>query len=72
MVIQRSTQPRIKIIGRRPDSDEWIAIDEDEEAEEEIPGVVRVPRSAIICKLLTLHSSLCESASPYRLPTPGS
>lgn len=40
LVIQRSTQPRIKIIGRRPDSDDWVAIDEDEEAQEEIPGVV--------------------------------
>lgn len=40
LVIQRSTQPRIKIIGRNPHSDEWVPIDEDEEAQEEIPGVV--------------------------------
>ncbi|EJT52932.1 endoplasmic reticulum protein [Trichosporon asahii var. asahii CBS 2479] len=37
--IERSTQPRIKIIGRNPHSDEWVPIDEDEEAQEEIPGV---------------------------------
>jgi MFS superfamily sulfate permease-like transporter len=42
LVIQHSTQPRIKIIGRRPDSDDWVPIDEDEEAQEEIPGVVRL------------------------------
>lgn len=40
LVIQRSTTPRIKIIGRRPNSDEWVAIDEDDEAREEMPGVV--------------------------------
>lgn len=40
LVIQRSTKPRITIIGRRPDSSEWEPIDEDEEAPEEIPGVV--------------------------------
>lgn len=42
LVIQRSTEPRIKIIGRRPDSEEWIAVDEDEEAREEMPGVLVV------------------------------
>jgi high affinity sulfate transporter 1 len=42
LVIQHSTQPRIKIIGRRPDSDDWVPIDEDEEAQEEIPGVLVV------------------------------
>lgn len=40
LVIQRSTETRIKIIGRLPGSDEWAPIDEDEEAEEQIPGVV--------------------------------
>lgn len=40
LVIQKSTQTRIKIIGRLPNSDEWVPIDEDEEAQEEIPGVV--------------------------------
>lgn len=43
LVIQRSTQPRIKIIGRNPNSDEWVPIDEDEDAQEEIPGVVSIP-----------------------------
>ncbi|WOO80799.1 Putative sulfate transporter [Vanrija pseudolonga] len=42
LVIQRSTQPRIKIIGRRPDSDDWVPIDDDDEAREEIPGVLVV------------------------------
>lgn len=40
LVIQRSTKPRITIIGRRPDSQEWEPIDEEEEEPEEIPGVV--------------------------------
>ena len=40
LVIQNSTQTRIKIIGRLPDSDEWVPIDEDESAEEAFEGVV--------------------------------
>lgn len=40
LVIQKSTQTRIKIIGRLPNTDEWVPIDEDEAAMEEIPGVV--------------------------------
>ena len=40
LVIQKSTQTRIKIIGRLPGTDEWVPIDEDESAQEEIPGVV--------------------------------
>jgi hypothetical protein len=40
LVIQKSTQTRIKIIGRLPGTDEWVPIDEDEQAQEEIPGVV--------------------------------
>lgn len=39
--MQKSTQTRIKIIGRLPNTDEWVPIDEDESAQEEIPGVVR-------------------------------
>ncbi|GMK59887.1 hypothetical protein CspeluHIS016_0901040 [Cutaneotrichosporon spelunceum] len=42
LVIQNSTKPRIKIIGRRPDTDDWVPIDEDDEALEEIPGVLVV------------------------------
>ncbi|BEI93842.1 uncharacterized protein CcaverHIS019_0603010 [Cutaneotrichosporon cavernicola] len=42
LVIQNSTKPRIKIIGRRPDTDDWVPIDEDDEASEEIPGVLVV------------------------------
>lgn len=40
--MQKSTQTRIKIIGRLPNSDEWVPIDEDESAQEEIPGVLVV------------------------------
>jgi hypothetical protein len=40
LVIQKSTQTRIKIIGRLPGTDRWVPIDEDESAQEEIPGVV--------------------------------
>jgi hypothetical protein len=44
LVIQKSTQTRIKIISRLPDSDEWIPVDESPEgmelAEEEMAGVV--------------------------------
>lgn len=40
LVVQKSTQTRIKIIGRLPNTDEWVPVDEDEEAREEIPGVV--------------------------------
>lgn len=64
LVIQRSTQPRIKIIGRNPHSDEWVPIDEDEEAQEEIPGVVSY-RTAT----QTDRSSSSESARVSRLPT---
>lgn len=42
LVVQKSTQTRIKIIGRLPNSDEWVPIDEDESAQEEIPGVLVV------------------------------
>ncbi|KAI9632716.1 sulfate transporter family-domain-containing protein [Dioszegia hungarica] len=42
LVIQKSTQTRIKIIGRLPNTDEWVPIDEDEAAQEEIPGVLVV------------------------------
>jgi MFS superfamily sulfate permease-like transporter len=40
LVIQKSTQTRIKIIGRLPGTEEWVPIDEDEAAQEDIPGVV--------------------------------
>lgn len=40
LVIQKSTQTRIKIIGRLPGTDEWVPIDEDEAAQEDVPGVV--------------------------------
>ena len=42
LVIQKSTQARIKILGRLKDSDQWIPVDEhpDEDVEEDIPGVV--------------------------------
>ncbi|WVW80234.1 hypothetical protein I302_102212 [Kwoniella bestiolae CBS 10118] len=42
LVVQKSSQPRIQIIGRLPDSDQWAPIDEDENAQEEIPGVLVV------------------------------
>ncbi|WVN84882.1 uncharacterized protein L203_100018 [Cryptococcus depauperatus CBS 7841] len=42
LVIQKSTQARIKIIGRLPGTDRWVPIDEDEAAQEEIPGVLVV------------------------------
>jgi MFS superfamily sulfate permease-like transporter len=43
LVIRKSTQARIKILGRLKDSDQWIPVDEhpDEDVEEDIPGVVR-------------------------------
>lgn len=40
LVVQKSTQTRIKIIGRLPNTDKWVPVDEDEAAQEEIPGVV--------------------------------
>lgn len=42
LVIRKSTQARIKILGRLKDSDQWIPVDEhpDEDVEEDIPGVV--------------------------------
>lgn len=46
LVVQKSTQTRIKIIGRLPNTEEWVPIDEDEAAQEELPGVVRT-RSAV-------------------------
>lgn len=67
LVIQNSTRPRIKIIGRRPDTDEWVPIDEDEEAQEEIPGVVSSKH--LPC---TNSSSSCASASRSHSPTPAS
>lgn len=42
LVIQKSTQTRIKIIGRVPGTDRWVPIDEHDDAEEEIPGVLAV------------------------------
>ncbi|KAK8861653.1 hypothetical protein IAR55_002476 [Kwoniella newhampshirensis] len=42
LVIQKSTQTRIKIIGRLPGTDKWVPIDEHEAAQEEIPGVLVV------------------------------
>ncbi|KAJ9103989.1 hypothetical protein QFC21_002452 [Naganishia friedmannii] len=44
LVIRKSTQARIKILGRLKDSDQWIPVDEhpDEEVEEDIPGVLVV------------------------------
>ncbi|WWD16428.1 hypothetical protein CI109_100854 [Kwoniella shandongensis] len=42
LVIQKSTQTRIKIIGRLPGTDKWVPIDENEDAQEEIPGVLVV------------------------------
>ena len=42
LVIQKSTQTRIKILGRLPHTDDWVPVDEgdDEDAQEEVPGVV--------------------------------
>lgn len=41
LVIQKSTRPRIKILGRIPATDQWIPVDENPEAiEDDIPGVV--------------------------------
>lgn len=40
LVVQKSTQTRIKIIGRVKGTDNWVPVDEDPDAEEEIPGVV--------------------------------
>jgi hypothetical protein len=59
LVIQKSTQTRIKIIGRLPNSDEWVPVDEDEEAQEEIPGVVSVCVSGLVSVLSC--SSSCAS-----------
>ncbi|WVQ78791.1 hypothetical protein IAT38_000882 [Cryptococcus sp. DSM 104549] len=42
LVIQNSSQTRIKIIGRLPGTNDWVPIDEDETAQEEIPGVLVV------------------------------
>ncbi|GHJ83886.1 hypothetical protein NliqN6_0288 [Naganishia liquefaciens] len=44
LVIRKSTQARIKILGRLKDSDQWIPVDEhpDEDVEEDIPGVLVV------------------------------
>lgn len=67
LVIQHSTKPRIKIIGRRPDSDDWVPIDEDEEAQEEIPGVVRLLKDV---SDPADPSSSCASASPSPSRTP--
>lgn len=61
LVIQRSTQPRIKIIGRRPDSDDWVPIDDDDEAREEIPGVVS-DRARLL--LLTPPACCSHSRAP--------
>lgn len=61
LVIQNSTKPRIKIIGRRPDSDDWVPIDEDDEAQEEIPGVVGPAQ---------LHSLHKQSLTPARRSHP--
>jgi MFS superfamily sulfate permease-like transporter len=42
LVIQKSTQTRIKILGRLPHTDQWAPVDEAEDADEqeEVPGVV--------------------------------
>jgi hypothetical protein len=48
LVIQKSTQTRIKIIGRLPDTDEWVPIDEDDAAQEEMAGVVSLPAAVVI------------------------
>ncbi|KAG7531952.1 hypothetical protein FFLO_03959 [Filobasidium floriforme] len=41
LVIQKSTKPRIKIIGRVRETDEWIPVDENPDAiEEDLPGVL--------------------------------
>ena len=45
LVIQKSTKPRIKIIGRVKETDEWIPVDENPDAiEEDLPGVVSTRR----------------------------
>jgi len=56
LVIQKSTQTRIKIIGRLPNSDEWVPIDEDESAQEEIPGVVGEGSVLSVFKLTVVDS----------------
>ncbi|WVR03746.1 hypothetical protein IAU60_000741 [Kwoniella sp. DSM 27419] len=42
LVIQKSSQPRIQIIGRLPGTDRWEPVDEDANAQEDIPGVLVV------------------------------
>ncbi|TYJ55804.1 hypothetical protein B9479_003456 [Cryptococcus floricola] len=42
LVIQKSTQTRIKIIGRLPGTQTWVPLDSDDSAQEEIPGVLVV------------------------------
>lgn len=68
LVIQRSTQPRIKIIGRNPNNDEWVPIDEDDEAQEEIPGVVSCSERLECCAdRSSLSGSVRVSPSPTRV-----
>jgi hypothetical protein len=55
LVIQKSTQTRIKIIGRLPNTDEWVPIDEDEAAQEEIPGVVSQDARIVVFRLIRLQ-----------------
>ena len=70
LVIQKSTQTRIKIIGRLPNSDEWVPIDENDSAQEEFQGVVS--RSHFVGIDLTggSWSFVCERTST--LPTQAS
>jgi MFS superfamily sulfate permease-like transporter len=77
LVVQKSTQTRIKIIGRLPGTDEWVPIDEDEAAQEEIPGVVSRIRSFalgqadyIACRANQRESKLCQYWSTQRTTTP--
>lgn len=62
LVIRKSTQARIKILGRLKDSDHWIPVDEhpDEDVEEDIPGVV-----SWLMKALAPVSSSLSSLSEF-------
>lgn len=41
MVVQRSSSMHIKVMGRENGTDEWVAISEDTQADnEEVPGVL--------------------------------
>lgn len=69
LVIQSTSQPRIKIIGRVPGTNEWVPIDEDESAQEEIPGVlvVRIRESLSFANTGQLKERLRRVSRPVVL-----